>query len=41
MPVVVVAPKDTLIKSSEQPAGGCARGGELFVFADADSHQFE
>ena len=39
MPVVVVAPKDTLIeklKSNLQEVR--ARGGELFVFADADSH---
>jgi glutamine---fructose-6-phosphate transaminase (isomerizing) len=39
MPVVVVAPNDTLIeklKSNLQEVS--ARGGELFVFADADSH---
>ena len=39
MPVVVVAPNDTLIeklKSNMQEVR--ARGGELFVFADADSH---
>ena len=39
MPVVVVAPNDTLIeklKSNLQEVR--ARGGELFVFADADSH---
>ena len=38
MPVVVVAPNDTLIeklKSNLQEVR--ARGGELFVFADADS----
>ena len=39
MPVVVVAPNDTLIeklKSNLQEVRAC--GGELFVFADADSH---
>ena len=39
MPVVVVAPNDSLIeklKSNLQEVR--ARGGELFVFADADSH---
>jgi glutamine---fructose-6-phosphate transaminase (isomerizing) len=39
MPVVVIAPKDTLlekVKSNMQEVK--ARGGELFVFADADSH---
>ena len=39
MPVVVVAPNDMLIeklKSNLQEVS--ARGGELFVFADADSH---
>ncbi|MFZ6753998.1 glutamine--fructose-6-phosphate transaminase (isomerizing) [Undibacterium sp. Dicai25W] len=39
MPVVTVAPNDTLIeklKSNLQEVR--ARGGELFVFADADSH---
>ena len=39
MPVVVVAPNDTLIeklKSNLQEVR--ARGGELLVFADADSH---
>jgi glucosamine--fructose-6-phosphate aminotransferase (isomerizing) len=39
MPVVTVAPKDTLIeklKSNMQEVR--ARGGELYVFADADSH---
>jgi glucosamine--fructose-6-phosphate aminotransferase (isomerizing) len=39
MPVVVVAPNDTLIeklKSNLQEVR--ARGGELFVFADSDSH---
>lgn len=39
MPVVVVAPKDSLIeklKSNMQEVR--ARGGELFVFADVDSH---
>ena len=39
MPVVVVAPNDTLIeklKSNLQEVR--ARGGELFVFADVDSH---
>jgi glucosamine--fructose-6-phosphate aminotransferase (isomerizing) len=39
MPVVTVAPKDSLIeklKSNMQEVS--ARGGELYVFADADSH---
>lgn len=39
MPVVVIAPKDTLlekVKSNMQEVR--ARGGELFVFADLDSH---
>jgi len=39
MPVVTVAPNDTLLeklKSNMQEVR--ARGGELFVFADADSH---
>ena len=39
MPVVVVAPKDELIdklKSNMQEVR--ARGGELYVLADADSH---
>ncbi len=39
MPVVVIAPNDTLlekVKSNMQEVA--ARGGELFVFADADSH---
>ncbi len=39
MPVVVIAPNDTLlekVKSNMQEVR--ARGGELFVFADADSH---
>jgi glucosamine--fructose-6-phosphate aminotransferase (isomerizing) len=39
MPVVTVAPNDTLLeklKSNLQEVR--ARGGELFVFADADSH---
>jgi len=39
MPVIVVAPKNDLIeklKSNMQEVS--ARGGELFVFADADSH---
>lgn len=39
MPVVVIAPNDTLlekVKSNMQEVS--ARGGELFVFADADSH---
>jgi len=39
MPVVVVAPNDTLIeklKSNLQEVR--ARGGELFVFADKDTH---
>jgi glucosamine--fructose-6-phosphate aminotransferase (isomerizing) len=39
MPVVTVAPNDTLLeklKSNMQEV--CARGGELYVFADADSH---
>ena len=39
MPVVVIAPNDALlekVKSNMQEVK--ARGGELFVFADADSH---
>lgn len=39
MPVVVIAPNDTLlekVKANMQEVR--ARGGELFVFADADSH---
>jgi len=39
MPVVVIAPNDVLlekVKSNMQEVN--ARGGELFVFADADSH---
>ncbi|MFW5432399.1 MAG: glutamine--fructose-6-phosphate transaminase (isomerizing) [Methylophilaceae bacterium] len=39
MPVVVIAPNDDLlekVKSNMQEVS--ARGGELFVFADADSH---
>ncbi len=39
MPVVVIAPNDSLlekVKSNMQEVR--ARGGELFVFADADSH---
>lgn len=39
MPVVVIAPNDTLlekVKSNMQEVA--ARGGELFVFADGDSH---
>jgi glutamine---fructose-6-phosphate transaminase (isomerizing) len=39
MPVVVIAPKDSLlekVKSNMQEVK--ARGGVLFVFADADSH---
>ena len=39
MPVVVIAPKDSLlekVKSNIQEVR--ARGGEMFVFADADSH---
>ena len=39
MPVVVIAPNDTLlekVKSNMQEVS--ARGGELFVFADDDSH---
>ncbi|KFN42393.1 glutamine--fructose-6-phosphate transaminase (isomerizing) [Arenimonas oryziterrae] len=42
MPVVVIAPNDTLlekVKSNMQEVR--ARGGELFVFADADSHFLE
>ena len=42
MPVVVIAPNDTLlekVKSNMQEVR--ARGGELFVFADADSHFHE
>ena len=39
MPVVVIAPNDSLlekVKSNIQEVR--ARGGEMFVFADADSH---
>jgi glucosamine--fructose-6-phosphate aminotransferase (isomerizing) len=39
MPIVVIAPNDSLlekVKSNMQEVK--ARGGELFVFADADSH---
>ena len=39
MPVVVIAPNDTLlekVKSNMQEVR--ARGGELYVFADLDSH---
>ena len=39
MPVVVIAPNDSLlekVKSNMQEVR--ARGGELFVFADLDSH---
>jgi len=42
MPVVVIAPNDALlekVKSNMQEVR--ARGGELFVFADADSHFVE
>jgi glutamine---fructose-6-phosphate transaminase (isomerizing) len=42
MPVVVIAPNDSLlekVKSNMQEVK--ARGGELFVFADADSHFME
>ena len=42
MPVVVIAPNDTLlekVKSNMQEVK--ARGGELFVFADDDSHFME
>ncbi|MBZ4200788.1 MAG: glutamine--fructose-6-phosphate transaminase (isomerizing) [Methylotenera sp.] len=42
MPVVVIAPNDALlekVKSNMQEVH--ARGGELFVFADADSHFVE
>jgi glucosamine--fructose-6-phosphate aminotransferase (isomerizing) len=42
MPVVVIAPNDTLlekVKSNMQEVR--ARGGELFVFADKDSHFVE
>ena len=42
MPVVVIAPNDSLlekVKSNMQEVR--ARGGELFVFADADSHFHE
>jgi glucosamine--fructose-6-phosphate aminotransferase (isomerizing) len=42
MPVVVIAPNDNLlekVKSNMQEVK--ARGGELFVFADADSHFME
>ena len=42
MPVVVIAPNDTLlekVKSNMQEVR--ARGGELFVFADLDSHFVE
>ena len=39
MPVVVVAPNDTLIEKLKRNLQEVrARGGELFVFADADSH---
>ena len=39
MPVVVVAPNDTLIEKLKSNLHEVrARGGELFVFADADSH---
>ena len=39
MPVVVVAPNDTLIEKQKSNLREVrARGGELFVFADADSH---
>ncbi len=42
MPVVVIAPNDALLeklKSNMQEVG--ARGGEIFVFADLDSHFIE
>ena len=42
MPVVVIAPNDNLlekVKSNMQEVK--ARGGEIFVFADADSHFLE
>jgi len=42
MPVVVIAPKDSLlekVKSNMQEVK--ARGGKLFVFADSDSHFME
>jgi glucosamine--fructose-6-phosphate aminotransferase (isomerizing) len=42
MPVVVIAPNDNLlekVKSNMQEVK--ARGGEIFVFADADSHFME
>jgi len=42
MPVVVIAPNDVLLeklKSNMQEVG--ARGGEIFVFADLDSHFIE
>ncbi len=39
MPVVVIAPNDVLIeKLKSNMSEVSARGGELFVFADADSH---
>ena len=39
MPVVVIAPNDALIeKLKSNMSEVSARGGELFVFADADSH---
>jgi len=39
MPVIAIAPNDALLeklKSNLQEV--CARGGELYVFADADTH---
>jgi glucosamine--fructose-6-phosphate aminotransferase (isomerizing) len=39
MPVVVIAPNDTLLEKVKSNMHEVkARGGELFVFADADSH---
>ena len=38
MPVVVVAPNDTLIEKLKSNLQEVARGGEVFVFAHADSH---
>lgn len=38
MPVVVIAPNDSLLEKVKSICRKCARGGELFVFADQDSH---
>lgn len=37
MPVVTIAPKDALLEKLKSTCRKCARGGELYVFADADS----